>query len=143
MKATYIIPILSILFLTACIQEVPKDDSSEVKNLRQQVDSLKAENANLREENTLLKAWGNPTTIQSSWWSGAWDDGTTYEEWNYPSCMKKAYDEFIAQGTSECKKSGYSSVEILANKCQLDDAVMNRLKMNKANEEWSCKQLYN
>jgi hypothetical protein len=110
-----------------------------LESLKQENTALQTENANLREENTLLKAGGDPSTLQSSFGSS---DTTSYTEGSYDSCMQDAHAGYISAGTEYCKKSGYSTGDILANKCQLDDAVMQELYATESGAQAECKNLY-
>jgi hypothetical protein len=56
--------------------------------------------------------------------------------------MKDAHDGYIGAGTELCIKAGFSTGEILANKCDLDTPVITNLQQNKSQAEAECKTLY-
>ncbi len=118
-----------------------KDSDKQITALEKEVATLKVENANLKVENDLLKAWGNPTTIQTSTSSLVSGD-PQFVEWSYTGCMKEAYDIYISQGSEYCKKKWYTPIDIAANKCQLEDAIMDQLRSTKTKAEWECNNLY-
>jgi hypothetical protein len=52
--------------------------------------------------------------------------------------MRKAYTDYIAAGTKECKTLGYTEEEIKSDKCQLSNSFINQLKTKKTNDEGKC-----
>ncbi len=135
--------IVSVTLLSSCgATPVKPQEPPDVVKLQEKIDSLKLENANLKEENNLLRAGGEPSSIQNS--TGALGDngGTTYEEGNYASCMKQTQADYIVAGSKACKDEKYSDAEILANKCQLDRKVLTDLSVSRKNAEASCTSLY-
>ena len=110
--------------------------------LQEENTALKIENANLKVENDLYKAGGIPEPIQkSNQWPLEMTD-PQFVEWTYAGCMKEAFDIYVAQGTEHCKKAWYTAVDIAANKCQLENAVIEQLKYTKTKAEWECNNLY-
>ncbi len=143
MKLTLLL--IPMILLISCSTPTPIDTPDPMKKLEQEVTTLKLENANLREENVLLKAGGDPSTIQnqSETRTGTYiSDETTYEEGSLTLCMKQSHDDYIAAGSRVCKSDGYTDADILANKCQLGTKILQELSTNKSNAETSCKSLY-
>jgi hypothetical protein len=138
MKLTLIISLLCLSSCTWLSIGTPESSQAELQQLRQENTALQTENATLREENTLLKAGGDPSTLQSSFGSS----DTTYTEGSYDSCMQDAHAGYISAGTDYCKKSGYSTGDILANKCQLDNSVIHELQMTESGAQSECHNLY-
>lgn len=125
--------LILLLFLSSCTWlPVGTPDVSE-----QQLQQLREENTALREENTRLKAGSDPYTIEN-----AFGPNVTYTEWNYESCIRDAHAAYISDGTEYCKKAGYSTGDILANKCQLDNSVIQELQMTESGAQAECKNLY-
>ena len=89
---------ISITLLSACTLQT---ENTEVELLKAQITKLQQENANLREENTLLKAGGKPQSVNVSD-NSIFPAGTTFEESNNQDCLKKAYDHFIMEGNARC-----------------------------------------
>lgn len=140
----YVIIILSIFLLVSCAQKENPETTRRIQSLEEEVRTLKVENANLKVENDLYKAWGMPGSIKSfssnSWWPQNLDPN--FVEWSYTGCLKEAFDAYVTQGSEYCKKVWYSPVDIAANKCQLDNTIMTQLKTTKSQAEWECNNLY-
>ena len=136
----------SLLILVSCSGSSLTHDTPQQDNLEQEVSALKIENTNLREENSLLRAGGDPSTIQSQQTetrTGTYiSQDTTYEEGNLDTCMQQSHDDYIRAGSQICKKDGYSDADILTNKCQLETKVIQELANNRSNAEASCRSLY-
>jgi hypothetical protein len=128
--------IISLICLSGCTLPITGTQDA-MEALRQENTALKTENATLREENMLLRAGGDPSTLQS-----LFGGDTTYTEWSYNSCMQDAHAAYISAGTEYCKKSGYSTGDILANKCQLDNSIIQELQMTESGAQAECKNLY-
>ena len=137
-----ILILIPLIFLSSCEPaHLRKDSKDYISVLEQEVATLKVENANLKVENDLLRAWGNPTSIQTSTSSLASSD-PQFVEWSYAGCMKEAFDIYVSQGSEYCKKKWYTPIDIAANRCQLEDPIMEQLKMTKSKAEWECDNLY-
>jgi hypothetical protein len=128
-----------LLLLSAC--SIGTKESPQIQSLQSQITELQRENANLREENTLLKAGGTPQNVNVSD-SSLFPAGTTFEESNNQECLKKAYDRFITQGNSRCIQAGYSTGQIESGACKLTEKTINELNTLRKNEESTCSSLY-
>jgi len=89
--------IIPLLFLLSACTDVSRDTQQEkIRTLESRVSDLERENANLREENTLLSQGGivpegsSDTSLES-----LMPAGTTYEESSNASCIAKAQEHFI------------------------------------------------
>lgn len=116
--------------------------SEQVKNLEAEVARLSIEIANLKEENIFLRAGWDPSTISTTYSTTPPDDSSAFIEWNYNTCLEEAHNEYIRLWSEECLKAGYSTGDILANKCQLDTPVIENLWKTKAAAETQCTILY-
>ena len=137
--------LIPLTLLASCAPSSSSRNNDQIQKLEQEVTTLKLENANLHEENVLLKAGGDPSTIQNQTETrtGTYiSNGTTYEEGSLTLCLKQSHDDYISAGTRVCKKDGYSDADILANKCQLTTKVIQELTNNESNAEASCRSLY-
>lgn len=141
-KKIFFLLILSSLFVSCSIPNLKHQEDADVIKLQEKISSLELENANLKEENNLLRAGGEPSTITNS--TGALGDngGTSYEEGSYDSCMKQAGSDYISAGSKACKEAKYSDAAILANKCQLDRKMLVDLSVSRKNAETNCMSLY-
>ncbi len=143
MKSSLFFFITSIILLSSCSSTpVKPPEPPNVVKLQEKISSLELENANLKEENNLLRAGGEPSTITNSTGALGVDGGTTYEEGSYDSCMKQAGTDYISAGSKACKEAKYSDVDILANRCQLDRKVLVDLSVSRKNAEANCRGLY-
>lgn len=142
-----IFPFILILFLTSCtwIQDTEKDQ--KITELEKQIQILRIENTNLKEENMLLQAGWIPSTVQtstSSWWTtvvGAnslFPEWSTFEETNGAECMKKAYNAYISEWVKKCKSLGYSDAQIQKDECQLDTSYIKTLEKQRTDAEAAC-----
>ncbi len=116
--------------------------SEQVKNLEAEVARLSIEIANLKEENIFLRAGWDPSTISTTYSTTPPDDSSAFVEWNYTTCLEEAHNEYIRLWSEEWLKAGYSTGDILANKCQLDTPVIENLWKTKAAAETQCTILY-
>ncbi len=143
MRFLVLFSICSPLFLlSSCMLKEDPETTRRTQELQQEIATLKIENANLKVENDLYKAWWMPQTIQKN--IAPWIETTDpqFVEWSFASCMQEAHQMFIAQGSAYCNKAGYIPVDIAANKCQLVDSVIEKLKKIKSQAEWECYNLY-
>lgn len=56
--------------------------------------------------------------------------------------MQEAHRIYVAQGSDYCRKAGYDPLDITANKCQLENKIVERLKETKSLAEGECYNLY-
>jgi hypothetical protein len=131
--------IISIFVISAC--SIGTKESSQIQSLQAQITELQRENANLREENILLKAGGTPQSVNVSD-SSIFPAGTTFEESNNQECLKKAYDHFIMEGNARCIQAGYSTGQIGSGACKLTEKTIDELNTLRKNEESTCSSLY-
>ena len=138
----YAILLICLVVLTSCSPKENSETTLRIQTLEQEITVLKTENANLKVENDLYKAWWVPETIKTG--STAWPETTDpqFVEWSFSSCMQEAHRIYVAQGSDYCKKAGYTPVDIAANKCQLENKIVERLKNTKTLSEWECYNLY-
>lgn len=134
-----------ILTLSSCVQSQSIEKDIKIIELEKQIQELKIENANLKENQSLINAWWIPSEIQStqlSWWTTVinplFPEWTTFEETDSTECMRKAYNDYIAAWTKECRILGYTEKEIKIDKCQLSTTFINQLKTKKTNDEGKC-----
>lgn len=139
-----IIPLMVIL-LSSCSLVENTDDTNWVQSLEKQIQELKIENANLKENQSLINAWWVPSEIQStqsSWWTTVinplFPEWTTFEETDSTECMKNAYNNYLAAWIKKCREIGYTKEEINTDKCQLSTTFINQLKTKKTNDEGKC-----
>lgn len=134
--------LISLVILSSCAFTAEKpDETAHIQALEKQVAELKQENANLQEENTLLKAgWTPPSTTVMD--NSLFPAGTTFEESSDTQCMQQAKDKFIATGNAKCRESGYSNEDIANWKCQLKKETITELTTMRSNEESLCNSLY-
>lgn len=135
----------SLLFLSACSGTIPisKTDTraDKILQLEQENIALKLELSKLREDNILLQAWGDPSTINTTITEED-PSAPKFIEWSFASCMKEAQETYINQGTQYCRQWWYSTGDILADRCKLDNGVAEQLKSTKAKMEIECQNLY-
>ena len=113
--------------------------------LQTEIKALKAENANLKEEISLLKAGGSPESVTTTMQSGTsllGSDGMDYTEGNLDSCLREAFSAFVRSGNEACQKRGYSETDIQANRCQLEKSVIAPIEEARTKAENNCKSLY-
>lgn len=140
MRITLFLISLSI-FSSCTINTEKPNETAHIQALEKQVAELKQENANLQEENTLLKAgWTPPNTTVMD--NSLFPAGTTFEESSDTQCMQQAKDKFIAAGNKKCQESGYNDEDITNGKCQLKKEIITELTTMRSNEESLCNSLY-
>lgn len=133
--------LIPFIILSSCTLMAEPDETVHIQTLEKQVADLKRENANLQEENNLLKAGGTPpsTTVMDN---SMFPAGTTFEESSDADCLQKAKDKFIAAGNAKCRENGYSDADIANGKCQLKQETITELNTMRSNEEALCNSLY-
>ena len=138
----YPILLICLVVLTSCAPKENSETTLRVQTLEQEIALLKTENANLKVENDLYKAWWVPETIKTT--STLWPETTDpqFVEWSFSSCMQEAHRIYVAQGSDYRRKAGYDPLDITANKCQLENKIVERLKKTKSLAEGECYNLY-
>jgi hypothetical protein len=127
--------------LVWCSRESVVDTrDQEIVVLKETIEKLKWENTRLQSENALVKSAINSSTTTATYWTEG--DGFVYSESNYSSCLKDAHDGYIGAWTELCIQAGFSTGEILANKCDLDTPAITNLQKIKSDAEAECKNLY-
>lgn len=112
----------------------------EIVALKAKIEKLTVENANLREENSFIRAGGDPWTVTTTYWTDP--TGLSYTEWSYDTCMAEAHNSYISAWSALCAKSGFSTGDILANKCDLSTTEIMELQKIRSQSEADCKNLY-
>ena len=137
--------LIPLLFLSSCSLDWHDDKDTKVIELEKQNQELKRENANLKENQSLINAWWIPTDIQPTeptWWTKVvnplFPEWTTFEESDSTVCMKKAKDSYLAAWIKKCKSLGYTDTQIQKDECQLENSFINQLKTTRTIEEWKC-----
>lgn len=119
--------------------------SVSLDSLQVEIKALKVENANLKEEISLLKAGGSPESVTTTMQSGTsllGSDGMDYTEGSLDSCLREAFSAFVRSGNEVCQKRGYSETDIQANRCQLEKSVIAPIEEARSKAENNCKSLY-
>ena len=119
--------------------------SVSIDSLQTEIKALKTENANLKEEISLLRAGGSPESVTTTMQSGTsllGNDGLDYTEGSLDSCLQEAFRAFVRSGNEACQKRGYSETDIQANRCQLEKSIIAPIEEARTKAENNCKSLY-
>lgn len=142
----YILLCIPLLLFTSCTMNGTDTRDTRITELEKQVQELKRENANIRENQALIDAWWIPTEIQPTPApSGSTDidnsmfpEWTTFEEANNAECLKQAQESFIASGNRACSSAWYTEDDIQSGKCKLTKEVIIALTTKRTNAESLC-----